>query len=80
MFHPFTWYSISHEAENEKYLILVGIIDSFVLHEIDDIGKLELLEFLDICKQFRFDSSFLAIRNGCNWCWWCNPWTNGSGW
>ena len=66
MFHPFAWYSISHETENEQYLILVGRIDSFILQKIDDVGELESLEFFDICEWFRFYSSFLAIRNGCN--------------
>ena len=41
MFHPFAWYSISHKTENEKYLILVGRIDIFILHEIDDVGELK---------------------------------------
>ena len=70
MFHPFVWYSI---GKNKKYLILVGRIDIVVLHEIDDVGKLESFECSDICKRLSFDPSFLSIRNRCNWCWCCNP-------
>ena len=47
MFHPFAWYSISHETENEKDFVLVSGIDGFILHEIDNVGEAEHFELLD---------------------------------